>query len=74
MARSYKHNYEKLCKVGEGTYGVVCAYRWSLLLIAATDTAQDKARERKTGELVALKSIRRELQAEGMPVTSLRGE
>lgn len=47
--------YEKLHRIGEGTYGVVY-----------------KARERKTGEVVALKKIRFEHSRDGVPVTSIR--
>ncbi|KAG0200049.1 Cyclin-dependent kinase 10 [Mortierella sp. GBA30] len=48
-------DFEKLNKVGEGTYGVV--YR---------------ARDKKTGEIVALKRIRMERENDGLPISSLR--
>lgn len=47
--------YEKLDKVGEGTYGVVY-----------------KARDRTTGDIIALKKIRLEQEDEGVPSTAIR--
>jgi cyclin-dependent kinase len=47
--------YEKLEKVGEGTYGKVY-----------------KAQDRATGQLVALKKTRLEMDEEGIPPTALR--
>ncbi|XP_021767589.1 cell division control protein 2 homolog C [Chenopodium quinoa] len=47
--------YEKLEKVGEGTYGKVY-----------------KAKEKTTGQLVALKKTRLEMDEEGVPPTALR--
>ncbi|KAK9830148.1 hypothetical protein WJX72_009988 [[Myrmecia] bisecta] len=48
-------NYEKIRRIGEGTYGTVY-----------------KARDRRTGEVVALKQLRMERERDGMPVTSMR--
>lgn len=48
-------NYEKIKRIGEGTYGVVY-----------------KARDRTTGEIVALKKVRMERERDGLPVTSMR--
>ena len=48
-------DFEKLNRIGEGTYGIV--YR---------------ARDLKTGEVVALKKIRMENEKEGLPICSVR--
>lgn len=48
-------NYEKIKRIGEGTYGVVY-----------------KARDRTTGEIVALKKILMHKIEEGVPVTAIR--
>jgi cyclin-dependent kinase 10 len=47
--------FEKMNRVGEGTYGVV--YR---------------ARDTKSGEIVALKRMRMDREKDGMPVSGLR--
>lgn len=47
--------YQKIEKIGEGTYGVVY-----------------KARDRATGQIVALKKIRLESEEEGVPSTAIR--
>jgi serine/threonine protein kinase len=47
--------YQKIVKVGEGTYGVVY-----------------KARNKETGETIALKKIRLEAEDEGVPGTAIR--
>lgn len=48
-------DFEKLNRIGEGTYGIV--YR---------------ARDLKSGEIVALKKIRMEREKEGLPICSVR--
>lgn len=48
-------DFEKLNRVGEGTYGIV--YR---------------AKDLKSGKIVALKKIRMEKEKEGIPVCSVR--
>lgn len=47
--------YQKLEKIGEGTYGVVY-----------------KAKDRKSGKIIALKRIRLEAEDEGIPSTAIR--
>lgn len=47
--------YQKLEKIGEGTYGVVY-----------------KAKDKRTGQLLALKKIRLEAEDEGIPSTAIR--
>ena len=54
-SRSHVLQYEKVEKIGEGTYGVV--YR---------------ARDRLTGQIIALKKIRLEQEEEGVPSTAIR--
>ena len=49
--------FEKMNRVGEGTYGVV--YR---------------ARDTKSGEIVALKRVRMDREKDGMPVSGLRDD
>ncbi len=64
--------YEKIRRVGEGTYGVVCTFTmiasWPALASVHTITytgAADKARNRKTGEIVALKKLRMDRECHG---------
>lgn len=73
--------YERLEKVGEGTYGVVVSIpAISLLNIDAHPlrprhalaTPQYRSRNKETGEIVALKKIRLEQEDEGVPSTAIR--
>jgi serine/threonine protein kinase len=48
-------DFEKLHRVGEGTYGIVYC-----------------AKDRETGQVVALKKLRMEQEQEGLPISSLR--
>ena len=61
--------FEKLDKLGEGTYGVVYKARgffdfWFKIYIAKKD--------KNTGEFYALKKIRLESEDEGIPSTAIR--
>ncbi|OWZ21165.1 Cell division protein kinase [Phytophthora megakarya] len=55
FTRKTMERYQKLEKIGEGTYGVVY-----------------KAKDRVTGEVIALKKIRLEAEDEGIPSTAIR--
>lgn len=55
MTSAETERYQKLEKLGEGTYGVVY-----------------KAKDRTTGEVVALKKIRLEKEDDGVPSTAIR--
>lgn len=71
-------NYEKIKRIGEGTYGVVCELpsRGYLVLSPASFLYHsqvsevtlfpiDKARDRTTGEIVALKQVRMQRERDG---------
>ncbi|KAJ3216321.1 Cyclin-dependent kinase 10 [Dinochytrium kinnereticum] len=50
-----EESYEKLERIGEGTYGIVY-----------------KARNKQSGDIIALKKMRNEHEREGVPISSLR--
>lgn len=71
--------FEKICRIGEGTYGVVCKppfklfTGWCLPAHTCSWRAEglacaDKARNRETGEVVALKKVRMERERDGTPL------
>ncbi|CAG8604168.1 9804_t:CDS:2, partial [Racocetra fulgida] len=70
--------YEKLGQVGEGTYGLVdnslinCDIGFVTIIELSFYSKVYKAKNRDTGEIVALKRIRMESEKEGFPVTALR--
>ncbi|XP_005411108.1 PREDICTED: cyclin-dependent kinase 10 isoform X2 [Chinchilla lanigera] len=63
--RSVKE-FEKLNRIGEGTYGIVC--EWPTL----GPWASDRARDTQTDEIVALKKVRMDKEKDGIPISSLR--
>ncbi len=65
-------SFEKINRIGEGTYGVVCECATYLTLTSYTSSL-DRARDKNTNEIVALKKVRMEHEKNGMPITSLRG-
>ena len=66
-------DYEKIKRVGEGTYGVVCEAlertrpKPKMFCMPNFDdfSAVDKARHRQTGEIVALKKLRMDRERDG---------
>ena len=71
--------YEKLQRIGEGTYGVVCECPRQAAQLSACCTSEDlhvsadKARDRSTGEVVALKKVRMDRERDGEPAVTCRG-
>lgn len=59
-------NYEKLNRIGEGSYGIV--YR----VKNQYTTNKIKAKHRTTNRIVALKKVRMEQETDGLPISSLR--
>jgi serine/threonine protein kinase len=64
------YKYEKIEKIGEGTYGVV--RRFDNLVLGADVPQVYKSKERATGRILALKRIRLETEEEGVPSTAVR--
>lgn len=66
-------DYEKIKRVGEGTYGVVCRRHVGNTYLRYTTgkvlkcllCVTDKARDRQTGEYVALKKLRMDRERDG---------
>ncbi len=64
-------DYEKIQLVGKGTYGTVCMfliwiYSNPVSLKLQMNYILDKAKDRKTGEIVALKKLRMSKETEGV--------
>jgi cyclin-dependent kinase 10 len=67
--------YEVLNRIGAGTYGVVCTFGCHLVCLyhgGLTVVRVDRAREKATNAVVALKKVRMEKEKEGVPLTALR--
>ena len=58
--------YETLETIGEGTYGVVYKY------LSLPFFTISRARDKKNGEIVALKQLRTNHEREGFPITTFR--
>lgn len=72
--------FEKLNRIGEGTYGVVCKPNYQripiyhgdgkiMLLVLFVDRARDTVND---GKIVALKRVRMDQEKDGLPVSGLR--
>ena len=72
--------FEKLNRIGEGTYGIVCKWIMSvsflmLTLIPIADNVcviADRARDTRSNEVVALKKMRMEREKDGLPLSAIR--
>ena len=63
-------DFQKIEKIGEGTYGVVFK-GWRIISYFIFLTLSS-GRNSKTGEIVAMKKIRLESEDEGVPSTAIR--
>lgn len=72
--------FEKLNRIGEGTYGIVCkCYKFINLLRLVENTVSicfmkftDRARDTTKNEIVALKRVRMDQEKDGLPISGLR--
>ncbi|ERL88176.1 hypothetical protein D910_05564 [Dendroctonus ponderosae] len=64
--------FEKLNRIGEGTYGIVCKFS---LIHPRSDSScllSDRAKDTISGQIVALKKVRMDQERDGIPISSLR--
>lgn len=66
--------FEKLNRIGEGTYGIVCMTRICIAPACLISTLRftDRARDTKSNEIVALKKVRMDQEKDGLPISGLR--
>lgn len=67
--------FEKLNRIGEGTYGIVCKLKavWSGYSSESNLlSVSDRARDTTNNEIVALKKVRMDQEKDGLPVSGLR--
>lgn len=63
--------------MGEGSYGIVCKCRVNSIVLASLlnlllSFCLDRARDTRSGEIVALKRVRMDQEKDGLPVSGLR--
>ena len=66
--------FEKLNRIGEGTYGIVCksVLQWRLDVKLNFHCISDRARDTRNSEVVALKKMRMEREKDGLPLSAIR--
>ena len=67
--------FEKLNRIGEGTYGIVCKPCHLIFVIEYFNTCYfllDRARDTRNSEVVALKKMRMEREKDGLPLSAIR--